>query len=63
MEYSGAGGKQIHEKNQKQKVSWHCPFKILPQLYCAGNIVRNEFALEIMEFILGLKILGFYFIS
>ncbi len=26
MEYSGAGGKLIHEKNQKQKVSWHCPF-------------------------------------
>ncbi len=27
MEYSGAGGKLIHEKNQKQKISWHCPFK------------------------------------
>jgi len=26
MEYSGAGGKMIHEKNQKQKISWHCPF-------------------------------------
>ncbi len=26
MEYSGAGGKLIHEKNQKQKNSWHCPF-------------------------------------
>ncbi len=26
MEYSGAGGKLIHEKNQKQKISWHCPF-------------------------------------
>ncbi len=25
-EYSGAGGKLIHEKNQKQKISWHCPF-------------------------------------
>ncbi len=25
--YSGAGGKLIHEKNQKQKISWHCPFK------------------------------------
>ncbi len=24
--YSGAGGKLIHEKNQKQKISWHCPF-------------------------------------
>ncbi len=27
MEYSGAGGKLIHETNQKQKISWHCPFK------------------------------------
>ncbi len=29
MEYSGAGGKLIHEKNQKQKISWHCPFNWL----------------------------------
>jgi hypothetical protein len=28
LEYSGAGGKLIHEKNQKQKFSWHCPFKV-----------------------------------
>ncbi len=27
MEYSGAGGKLIHEKNQKQKISLHFPFK------------------------------------
>ncbi len=27
MLYSGAWGKLIHEKNQKQKISWHCPFK------------------------------------
>ncbi len=27
MGYSGAGGKLIQEKNQKQKISWHCPFK------------------------------------
>ncbi len=26
MQYSGAGGKLIHQKNQKQKISWHCPF-------------------------------------
>ncbi len=24
---SEAGGKMIHEKNQKQKISWHCLFK------------------------------------
>ncbi len=29
MEYSGAGGKLIHEKNQKQKILWHCPFNIV----------------------------------
>ncbi len=28
MGYSGAGGKLIHEKNQKQKISWHCPFNL-----------------------------------
>ncbi len=27
MQYSGAGGKMIDQKNQKQKISWHCPFK------------------------------------
>ncbi len=26
MGFSGAGGKLIDEKNQKQKISWHCPF-------------------------------------
>ncbi len=25
--YSGAWEKLIHEKNQKSKISWHCPFK------------------------------------
>jgi hypothetical protein len=24
--FSGAWGKLIHEKKQKQKISWHCPF-------------------------------------
>jgi hypothetical protein len=28
MEHSGAGGNLIHEKNRKQKISWHCPFKV-----------------------------------
>ncbi len=27
MVYSDASGKLIHEKNQKSKISWHCPFK------------------------------------
>ncbi len=27
MLFLGAWGKVIHEKNLKQKISWHCPFK------------------------------------
>ncbi len=27
MVYSGAWRKLIHEKNQKLKILWHCPFK------------------------------------
>ncbi len=27
MLFSGGWGKMIHEKNLKQKISWHCPFK------------------------------------
>ncbi len=30
MGYSGAGGKL---KNQKQKISWHCPFNLGLYLY------------------------------
>ncbi len=30
MGYSGAGGKLIREKKQKQKISWHCPFNRQP---------------------------------
>ncbi len=33
MGYSGAGGKLIHEKNQKQKIWWHCPFKAILDLF------------------------------
>ncbi len=28
MGYSGAGGNWPMKKNQKQKISWHCPFSI-----------------------------------
>ncbi len=34
MGYSGAGGKLIHEKNQKQKISWHCPFNNIISCQC-----------------------------
>ncbi len=32
MVYSGALGKRIHEKNQKSKISWHCPFTLFLHL-------------------------------
>ncbi len=38
MEYSGAGGKLIHEKNQKQKISGHCPFQSMLYLARAGEV-------------------------
>ncbi len=40
MEYSGAGRKLIHEKNQKQKISWHCPFNWDP---FSGATTANSF--------------------
>jgi hypothetical protein len=46
MEYSGAGGKLIHEKNQKQKISWHCPFKDVTKLdqeYFSPEKTQTEF--------------------
>ncbi len=33
MQYSGAGGKLIHQKTQKQNISWHCPFKYVHKLW------------------------------
>ncbi len=35
--YSRAGGKLIHEKNQKQYISWHCPFN------CLFLVVSNSY--------------------
>ncbi len=49
MEYSGAGGKLIHEKNQKQKISWHCPFKGLFWLQIS-NLKVYYFDLKIIVF-------------
>ncbi len=42
MEYSGAVGKLIHEKNQKQKISWHCPFKVANTLMPANQIRKTK---------------------
>jgi hypothetical protein len=35
MVYSEDWGKLIHEKNQKSKISWHCPFK--------GTVALDDF--------------------
>ncbi len=46
LEYSGAGGKLIHEKNQKQKISWHCPFKVqLEYLQYMSDLTISDYSL------------------
>ncbi len=40
MVYSHAWGKLIHEKNQKSKISWHCPFKGYACLYLKNWVNR-----------------------
>ncbi len=42
MGYFGDGGKLIHEKNQKQKISWHCPFK--------GKFFNLDHRITVLEF-------------
>jgi len=37
--YSGAWGKQIHEKNLKSKISWHCPFKLRSKVSLLFNVL------------------------
>ncbi len=39
--YSDASGKLIHEKNQKSKISWHCPFKLSVTRVNASRRVRS----------------------
>ncbi len=48
MECSGVGGKLIHEKNQKQKISWHYPFnkKVLVTTYFYENGATGFIHLE-----------------
>ncbi len=44
--YSDAWGKLIHEKNQKSKISWHCPFNTSPLFHSSSPhvlIVSNSF--------------------
>jgi hypothetical protein len=42
MEYFGTGGKLIHEKNQKQKISWHGPFKYITTFF-KNCLKKNSF--------------------
>ncbi len=51
MLLSGAWGKVIHEKNLKQKISWHCPFKtsflyLVVSLTIGINLDKNERVLK-----------------
>ncbi len=38
---SGAWGKLIHEKNQRSRISWHCPFKSFVQMKLGQNNFVN----------------------
>ncbi len=38
-EYSGAWGKLIYEKNQKSKISWHCPFNLYQIIYSTYSVI------------------------
>ncbi len=50
MGYSGAGGKLIHEKNQKQKISWHCPFKgITPTIIIQGLELFSKYQMILLK--------------
>ncbi len=60
MEYSGAGGKLIQEKNHKQKISWHCPFKDLgiPRMIYSGEYLcwlRRDHFCNFEGFVLSFK--------
>jgi hypothetical protein len=48
MGYSGAGGKLIHKKNQKQKISWHCPFNNLFVSPLFQQLVLNFFPILLL---------------
>ncbi len=39
--FSGAWGKVIHEKNLKQKISWHCPFEEIIKIASVSGQYQN----------------------
>ncbi len=58
MGYSGAGGKLIHETNQKQKISLHCPLKgnLRGPLICIASLFTENCWSEVenLSFSIGL---------
>ncbi len=42
MVLSEAWGKMIHEKNQKQNISWHCPFNRGLSLYTTSRLIHVD---------------------
>ncbi len=55
--YSGAWGKLIHEKKQKSKISWHCPFKGL-KFFNPYSILGN-FSLKFQSFLNHINVTNF----
>ncbi len=54
MVYLGAWGKLIHEKKQKSKISWHCPFKVISIFFLkvkvhhpSINATKDKFAVGV----------------
>ncbi len=39
--FSGAWGKVIHEKNLKQKISWHCPFNRTSEIFLKPAVAHK----------------------
>ncbi len=46
MFLSGAWGKVIHEKNLKQKISWHCPFKVKNFIVNVTCVIKTKALIE-----------------
>jgi hypothetical protein len=46
MLLSEAGGKMIHEKNQKQKISWHCPLNGGLMKICYLKAILNQVSVK-----------------
>ncbi len=60
MGYFGAGGKLTHGKNQKQKISWHCPFNADHRdprslQFITFQFIRCTLSFKLPEFSLELK--------